>query len=117
MSFLHPLPEATGLIQDWDSDKIDQRAPAGGGGTYTHFGFATVTLRQVDKENYKIFDLSLFETTYPGWFPIMKDGKWVDPISRNTPEELAEIERIDALYLPVKMTKNQRRRLPRGSTE
>ena len=117
LSFLHPLPEATGLVCDWESEKIDERAPAGAGGIYTHFGFATVTLKKIDKENYTIVDLSFFETCYPGWFPIVKDGEWAEPVSINTPEEMAEIKRLDALYPPVEMSKKQRRRLPRGSID
>lgn len=117
LSFLHPLPEATGLIHDWDAAKIDQRAPAGAGGIYTHYGFGTVTLEKIDKENYKIIDLSIFKTTYPGWFPIIKDGDWAEPVAANTPEEMAEIERLDSLYPPVKLSKKQRRRLPPESTD
>ncbi|WP_148289021.1 hypothetical protein [Herbaspirillum sp. B65] len=117
LSFLDPLPEATGLIHGWDSDKVDQRAPAGAGGIYTHYGFATVTLKKIDREKYKIIDLSLFKTSYPGWFPIFKDGDWAEPVSVNTPEEMAEIERLDALYPPVKLTKKMRRRLPPDSVE
>jgi len=117
LSFHHPLPEATGFIHDWDSEKIDQRAPAGGGGAYTHYGFAMVTLRRIDKDNYNILDLSFFETNYPGWFPIIRDGEWAEPVSFHTPEELAEIARVEALYPPVKLSKKQRRRLPRDSTD
>lgn len=117
LSFHDPLPEATGLIYEWDIKKVDQRVPAGAGGAYTHYCFATVSLKRTDRNQYKIIDLTFFKTSYPGWFPIIQDGEWAEPVSLHTPEEQAEIARIDTLYPPVKLSKKQMRRLPRGSTD
>jgi hypothetical protein len=109
LAFQHPLSETTGRMEGADRDLIDERAPAAGGGEYTHYCFATVTLERTDRHCYRVIDLSFFYEFYPGWFPIVKDGQWSDPVPRHTPEELAEIEEMETAFRARKLSKKQRK--------
>lgn len=107
--FQQPLPEATGRVEGWDCALIDERAPAGAGGQYTHYCFGVVTLERVDVNVYRIIDLSFFQEIYPGWFPIITGGEWSTPVPRKTPEEIAEMEEFDASFKPRKLNKKQKK--------
>ncbi len=111
LCFLDPLPEAVGIVHDWDTEKINERALAGGGGAYLYYCFGTVTIRREENDIYKIVDLSFFQASYPGWFPIIENEVWSHPVCRYTKEELDEIEKIDAMLPPSKLSKKKRRLL------
>lgn len=96
--FQDPLPIALGHMEDWSNEMIDARAPAGAGGKYTHYCFGTVTLERIETHLYRVIDLSFFERLHPGWFPIVKDGEWCEPVPRHTPQELAEIEALEQCF-------------------
>lgn len=42
ISFSDPLPTGCGVVHEWSIEKIDERAPAGAGGEFSHFCFGTV---------------------------------------------------------------------------
>jgi hypothetical protein len=109
LAFQNPLPEAIGRVEGWDCALIDERAPAGAGGQYTHYCFGVVTLKRVEANLYSIVDLSFFQEAYPGWFPIVTDGAWSTPAPQKTPEELAEMEAFDASFRTSKLNKKQKK--------
>ena len=74
ISFQSPLPEAAGTVDGWDRKEIDDRAPAGAGGKYTHYALSQVTLKIVAPNQYQINDLAFFNRTV-GWCPIVVDGE------------------------------------------
>ncbi|MDQ4629831.1 hypothetical protein [Janthinobacterium lividum] len=76
--FQSPLPESVGVVQGWDSALLEERAVAGGGGRYTHYAFAMITLEKFQANVYKINDLSLFYTSF-GWCPILINGEYAPP--------------------------------------
>lgn len=89
--FQGPLPQATGVVEDWTHKVIDDRAPAGAGGEFTHYCFGMVTLKKAEEHVFDIVDLSFFEST-TGWCPIMTSGELCAVRQWNTPEEELEFE-------------------------
>lgn len=89
--FQDPLPQATGNVDGWTHKIIDDRAPAGAGGEYTHYCFGMVTLKQSGEHVFDIMDLSFFKSTI-GWCPIMVGGELCEVREWNTPEEELEFE-------------------------
>ncbi|WP_246754804.1 hypothetical protein [Rhizobium lusitanum] len=75
ISFIDPLPVACGKVSDWDGRKINERAPAYGGGSYTHDCFGKVSLAPIDGGKYEIVDLSFFNRAV-GWCPIIINGEY-----------------------------------------
>lgn len=73
--FIEPLPEAHGKVSNWDSKKIDERAPAYGGGTHTHNCFGRVSLKRIEGDRYAVVDLAFFNRAV-GWCPIIIDGDY-----------------------------------------
>lgn len=78
IEFLDPLPEATGVVQDWDWKLLHERVISGVGGLYTHYTFGMVTLEVAQPGVYKIIDLAMFDTGF-GWCPVLQDGKYSPP--------------------------------------
>lgn len=89
--FQDPLPQAVGIVEGWTHRVIDDRAPAGAGGMYTHYCFGMVTLKQAGENVFNILDLSFFESAI-GWSPIMAGGELCEVREWNTPEEELEFE-------------------------
>lgn len=78
IELLAPLPEATGVVQDWDWKLLAERSIAGVGGIYTHYRFGIVTLEPVQDDAYRIIDLAFFDTCF-GWCPILEQGEYAPP--------------------------------------
>jgi hypothetical protein len=76
--FEDPLQVAHGIVTNWDRDKIDERAPAGTGGEYTHYCFGTVSLTKSGADTYDVADLAFFNIAV-GWCRILKDGTYQPP--------------------------------------
>lgn len=89
--FQGPLPQAVGVVEGWTHKVIDDRAPAGAGGEYTHYCFGMVTLKKAEENVFDIVDLSFFESTI-GWCPILEKGELCAVRQWNTPEEELEFE-------------------------
>lgn len=89
--FQDPLPQATGDVEGWTQKVIDDRAPAGAGGEYTHCCFGMVTLKRAGEHVFEIEDLSFFESTI-GWCPIMASSELCEARQWNTLEEELEFE-------------------------
>jgi hypothetical protein len=83
VDFLDPLPVVEGEVVGFDIRKINQRAPAGGGGEYLHYSVALITLRPAGDSIFSIESLSFFKRLSPGWFPILKNGEWA-PVLGNS---------------------------------
>ncbi|WP_157632240.1 hypothetical protein [Variovorax sp. CF313] len=107
LAFQHPLPAAVGKVTGWSTEMVDARAPAGGGGPYTHYCFATVTLEKTAPDFYRILDLSFFNEI-SGWCPIVVEGTLAAPKPIHSQ---AEIDEIDAMFKDKKLTKKQKRTL------
>lgn len=75
VAFLSPLDEAIGIVQDWDREMLEQRAPARGGGNYTFYEPGLITLQEIGNDTYRVIDLSLFNSLL-GWCLIVKDGDY-----------------------------------------
>ncbi|MGR9229521.1 hypothetical protein [Rhizobium leguminosarum] len=75
IAFVDPLPAANGKVSDWDHKKIDERAPAGAGGKYTHYCFGTVSLTPLGDDKYEVVDLAFFNRSV-GWCPIVIDREY-----------------------------------------
>jgi hypothetical protein len=73
MRFQEPLPEARGLVRDWDRRSIDDRVPAVVGEPYTHYAFGLVSLEPSAPDCYHISELALFDGGC-GWCPVIVDG-------------------------------------------
>jgi hypothetical protein len=110
ISFSDPLPTGCGVVHEWSIEKIDERAPAGAGGEFSHFCFGTVTLEPTVEDTFQIVDLSFFKTSFPGWFPIVAAKEWATPVCRHTLEELAEIEKDEVQFSHLKLPKKLRRK-------
>ena len=104
IEFLYPLPQATGTVDGWTHEEIDERVPAGAGGEYTHYSFTQITLRSVGGDIYDVVDLSFFNFIR-GWLPVLINGELCESQYKNTQEELDE---LDAMYPPVKSKKKRR---------
>ncbi|WP_148661474.1 hypothetical protein [Roseateles chitosanitabidus] len=76
VEFSEPLIEVEGEVLEFDISDIDRCAPAGGGGEYIHYSFATITLIPEKEDLFVVRDLSFFKGVAPGWFSIIKDGFW-----------------------------------------
>ncbi len=75
IDFVSPLPEAHGVVNNCDSTKINERAPAGAGGKYVHYRFGKLSLAQIEGDRYQVIGLSFFNRTV-GWCPIIVDGEY-----------------------------------------
>lgn len=73
-----PLDPAVGTVQDWSRTELAARAPAGGGGRWTHHAHGRVTLRAVADGVYEIRDLAMFYEAY-GWLLVVTDGAYAAP--------------------------------------
>lgn len=76
--FQSPLQEGIGVVQGWSRELLEERAVAGGGGRYTHYALAIVTIEEISKGIYKIIDLALFYTSF-GWCQILANGEYAPP--------------------------------------
>jgi len=104
LAFQAPLPAVAGEVIGWNAEVIDERAPARGGGSYTHYCFAMVTLKQLGTDIYRIFDLYFFNEI-SGWCPIIIDEALTLPRQNNSQEEIDEIE---SLFKDKKLSKKQK---------
>ncbi|MBB6488461.1 hypothetical protein [Rhizobium lusitanum] len=75
IDFIPPLPEAHGIVSNWDRKKIEERAPAGAGGRYTHYCFGKLSLMPIEGRKYAIVDLIFFYEDF-GWCPVVVDGEY-----------------------------------------
>ncbi len=75
IDFVSPLPEAHGVVGNWDLTKINERAPAGAGGKYIHYCFGKLSLARTEGDKYQIIELSFFNRAV-GWCPIIIDGEY-----------------------------------------
>jgi hypothetical protein len=98
-----PLPMASGRVVGWNTEMVDARAPAGGGGRYTHYCFSMVTLKRLAVDVYQIFDLSFFNEV-SGWCPIVVEGLLAVP---RPVRSQAEIDEINEMFKNKKLTKKQ----------
>jgi hypothetical protein len=78
VSFREPLVEASGNVIEWHRKAIEERAPAGGGGQYSHYRHAQISLKLLEKNLYQIVDLSLFYSDV-GWCSVLIDGELAPP--------------------------------------
>ena len=76
--FKDPLPEAVGVVHGWDRAMLEQRAMAGAGGKYTHYGYGLLTLKSIKENVYEITDLDFFSTGF-GWCQILIDSEYGPP--------------------------------------
>jgi hypothetical protein len=76
--FEDPLPEVTGVVAGWDRKMLEQRAPAGAGGRYTHYVPGRITLRKVEGDEFVIVSLSFFYCSF-GWCPILEGNEYATP--------------------------------------
>ncbi|WP_073222825.1 hypothetical protein [Massilia sp. CF038] len=76
--FQDPFPEVVGVVSDWDRRELEKRAPAGGGGKYTHYTNGMVTLKEIGINQYEIKNLSLFNRI-SGWSSIIENGIYAAP--------------------------------------
>jgi hypothetical protein len=74
-----PLPPAVGTVEDWDRDALEERAPAGAGGEWTHHRNGRITLRPVAEGVYEIEHLALFYEGF-GWVPVIVDSVDAQPM-------------------------------------
>ncbi len=75
IDFASPLPDAHGVVSNWDRTKLNERAPAGAGGKYTHYCFGKLSLAPIEGDKYRVLSLSFFNRTV-GWCPIIIDGDY-----------------------------------------
>lgn len=93
IEFLDPLPSAIGRVDGWTPELISERAPAGGGGKYTHYCFAMVSFESSCDDGYVISELLFFYTGH-GWLPIVENGEWSKPQLYSQ----EEIDRWEAMF-------------------
>lgn len=105
LEFQKPLPDAVGKVEGWSQRLICDRAPGLGGGIYTHFNFAQVTLERVDADLFSIKCLRFFYHSH-GWITLIENGEWSPP-KLNSQEELDE---LDAMY-PAKKGNRKHQKL------
>lgn len=70
-----PLSPTTGVIDDWDRKALEERAPAGAGGLWTHCRHGRMTLRSASEGVYEIMNLDMFYEGH-GWLPIIAAGTY-----------------------------------------
>ena len=76
VSFEHLFPNRIeGQIQNWDIEKISNRAPAGAGGEYLYFQHALITLQKLNKSSYNVIELKFFCEGI-GWCSIISEGSY-----------------------------------------
>lgn len=73
-----PLDSTVGKVEDWSESEIAVRAPAGGGGKWTHVKHARITLGAVAEGVYEIIELSMFYEAY-GWLPVISQSEYATP--------------------------------------
>ena len=73
--FHPPLPEACGSVREWEMRRLQERAPAGGGGAYVYHQPGLITLRQRGGGEFDIIDLQFFSESV-GWCPIIENGEY-----------------------------------------
>lgn len=76
--FSDTVPEASGVVSEWDRNELELRAIAGGGGQYTHYANSLITLREIEPNVYKVIGLEMFYTNF-GWCVVLRDGEYAPP--------------------------------------
>ncbi len=89
------FPTTIGVVSEWDRELLDERAIAKGGGAYTHNEPGLITLERINKNIYKINELSIFYNDF-GWCSIIKDGEYA------TPHQFWDSDDDDPDYVPRK---------------
>ncbi|WP_423600971.1 hypothetical protein [Roseateles sp. MS654] len=98
MSFVEPLPPMSGWVQGWQLAQLELRAPVPVGGGIFYRCNGQVSVQPLDSGRFRILSLSFFIQAYPGWFPILVDGTWCEPVCRHTAEELKLMAEIEAEF-------------------
>jgi len=81
-----PFDAVTGIVEGWSSEEIAYRAPAGGGGTLTHYAHSRITLRLVSEDTYEVVALDMFYEKF-GWLPVVAEGSYATPLQGLWDEE------------------------------
>lgn len=68
----------TGAVTDWDRKSLAERAPAGAGGTYTHYRPSLISLQQLGDDIFQITNLKMFYESF-GWLAIVENGEYAAP--------------------------------------
>lgn len=76
--FSDTIPEARGVVSEWDIKELELRAVAGGGGQYTHYANSLITLREIESNVYKVIGLEMFYARF-GWCVVLTDGDYASP--------------------------------------
>ncbi|MBV8634887.1 MAG: hypothetical protein JO002_10390, partial [Burkholderiaceae bacterium] len=77
--FQEPLPEIAGVVPEWNKRRLWQLVAPGGGGIYTYFHPALVTLACEEGPRYLVIELSLFDRNV-GWQRVILNGEYVEPV-------------------------------------
>lgn len=70
-----PFASAVGVVDDWDRMALEERAPAGAGGQWTHCRHGRMTLRKISDGVYEVRELAMFYEAH-GWLPVICDGTY-----------------------------------------
>ncbi|WCM88098.1 hypothetical protein [Acidovorax sp. NCPPB 3576] len=92
IEFVHPLPLASGFVENWNSRDIDRRSSAGAGGVYTHYCFGKITLKKIDEKKYEIINLDFFNRSL-GWLGILANSELCEEYKSDEPDWLKELEK------------------------
>ncbi|WP_169806117.1 hypothetical protein [Roseateles chitosanitabidus] len=109
VSVVAPLPQMKGPVEGWDRKQLELRAPAMGGSHVTFNCPGLISVKHLDGDRYQIRKLSFFVIGYPGWFPIVENEVWAEPVCQNTPEELEFLADIEA---EIEMRRTKKKRWP-----
>ena len=75
ISFSAVIPSATGIVQEWDRKRFEERAIARAGGVYTHNEPAMITLKKKMENCYLVMELNVFYNDF-GWCPVITKGEY-----------------------------------------
>lgn len=93
--FPEPCPNVIGTVSDWDIWLLHERAPSRVGGNYMYQELGMITLKELSKNVYQIYDLYIF-SPYSGWLKIVEKGEYADPTNfyDNDEDDPVYMERI-----------------------
>jgi len=78
IDFFETVPHISGQVLEWSWSELNKRVPAGSGGEYMYYKRSLITLERIDKDHFKILDLSMFLNGI-GWCKVIENSIYAEP--------------------------------------
>ncbi|WP_169392510.1 MULTISPECIES: hypothetical protein [Psychrobacter] len=78
VEFVTTHTKIEGTLKNWSINALNDRAPSGAGGEYTYYQYGLISIKYIDKTNYKVLSLNLFFNDH-GWLPFIENEGYATP--------------------------------------